>query len=42
MIDIVLAFIAGAITSAVVPYVGDWALKLYASVKALLDQYRGQ
>lgn len=38
----VLAFIAGAVCASVIPYVRDWALKLYTSFKALLDQYRGQ
>lgn len=38
----VIAFIAGAVCASVIPYVREWALKLYTSVKALLDQYRGQ
>lgn len=42
MIEFVAGFFVGAICSAVLPYVRDWALKLYTSVKALLDQYRGQ
>lgn len=42
MIEFVMGFAAGAVCASVVPYVRDWALKLYTSVKALLEQYRGQ